>query len=742
MPFLRFPSALLLALALALSLGCKSSGSSSGKRSDTVVPQVPSEMSLPPADPRTAEISAVVSNLLENEHLRRRVIDDEVSRKAFERYVELLDPGKMFLLSGDVALLSRHADSMDDQLHDGNLILAGEGAAVYQRRLEVVQALVVELLANPLDLTNVETIETDAEKLQFASTEAELRERWRKQLELEVLSRIVRMEETAEALAKAKPGEALDAGVLRPEDLPTTPEGREAKARADLAKSYAARFARLAAAEPIEAVQTFVNAIASVYDPHTVYMPPASKENFDIEISGTLIGIGAVLTEDDHYIRVREIVPGGASWRQGELEAGDLILAVTQDQAEPIDVADMRIDKVVQMIRGKKNTKVTLTVQKADDSIEYITIVRDIVEVESAYARGAILTRPGGKPVGYIYLPSFYGSLRAQPGAPPQRSSADDVRALLDRFAKRGVEAVIMDVRGNGGGLLDDAQEMSGLFIKDGPIVMTRQPDGERDVLADEDPSISFGGDVVVLVDHFSASASEILAAALQDYGRAIVVGTGPTHGKGTVQAVVDLDRLRRKPNPGQPLGVFKITLQQFFRINGASTQWRGVQPDIVLPDPAAYLEWGERHLPNSIPWSETEPERFEPWNKAIAQRDQLIARSKERVATQEAFAKIDARSKLLQSRRGDTVLPLQRDAYLAQRDEDRAALENVSHDLSKGPTRFKVEVVEYSTSKPTAPRPGGKSSGPDATTRWKDALARDPWLEETLAVAGDMMAP
>lgn len=737
MPFSRFPTA--SALALSLTLACNSSSSSSGKRADTVVPHVPPEATFP-ADPRESDIAAVIANLLENEHLRRQKIDDAVSRKAYDRYLELLDPGKMFLLSSDVALLSKHADTMDDQLHEGRLILAGEGAAIYQRRLAVVQALVVDLLAKPLDFSDAETIETDPKKQSFAATEAELRERWRKQLEFEVLSRVVRMEDTAEALAKGDPAEALDAGI-KPTELPATPEAREVKARTDVAKSYAGRFARLVDPEPLEGVETFVNAIASAYDPHTVYMAPADKENFDIEISGTLEGIGAVLTEDDHYIRVRELVPGGPSWRQGDLEAGDLILAVTQDGEEPVDVADMRIDKVVKMIRGKKETRVTLTVQKPDDRIEYISIVRDEVAVESAYARGAILTRPGGTPVGYIYLPSFYGNTRAEQRGTPQRSSADDVRILLDRFTTRGVGAVVIDVRGNGGGLLGDAQEMSGLFIETGPIVMTRLPDGTREVLADEDPGVSFAGQTIVLVDHFSASASEILAAALQDYKRALVIGTGPTHGKGTVQALVDLDRLRRTPNPDHPLGVFKITLQQFFRINGASTQSRGVVPDIVLPDAAAYMEWGERHLPNSIPWSETKAEKFTPWPQPLEGIDQVVARSKERVAGQEAFAKIDARGKLLQSRRDDTVVPLERSAFLARRDKDREAFENVSTDLSKGPARFKVEVVEYSAKKPAAPRPGGKSAGPDATQRWKENLARDPWLEETLAVAGDLSA-
>jgi carboxyl-terminal processing protease len=524
-----------------------------------------------------------------------------------------------------VAALRKLDDQLDDQIQSGDLLLARQGEALLMERRKVVGVMVAELLAKPFDFSKPETIETDPEKLDYAPDEAALRDRWRKVLKLQVLQRIAAMED-----GEKRGDDDRGAGGAPPvrEEVPTTPEGKEAKAREKVATSYQARFKRLEEGDPLGPAERFLGAVTSVYDPHSTYLAPAEKANFDIEISGSLEGIGALLGVKDHLVEVRELVPGGASWRQGKLEPGDLILAVGAEGQEMIEIADMPLDRVVSLIRGPKGTVVTLRVQKPEGRIENIAITRDVIVIEAAYARGAVLDLPDHPAMGYIHLPGFYGNTRGDRGATGERNASDDVRKLLTMFEQKKLPGVLIDLRGNGGGLLAHARDITGHFIETGPVVQVRTSDGTTDVVRDDDPTIAFSGEVVVLVDRFSASASEIVAGALQDYDRAIIVGTGPTHGKGTVQILVELERLRGAPSA--PLGILKLTTQQFFLVEGDSTQSRGVQPDIVLPDPSGFVESGERFLDHAIPVApdrRTAPHRLAP-AAGIARRSWPRARS------------------------------------------------------------------------------------------------------------------
>jgi carboxyl-terminal processing protease len=734
----RLRAASLVSLAVVV-LGCSGSGPTTGKPTPRANQPVSME-DQPPPDPREQRLSMAVVQLLEQEHLRHRKVDDAASRATFAKYLEGLDPGKMFLLKSDVAALEPHRDTVDDELRSGRLDLAHEGQALYTRRVKVVEKVVADLLAKPLDSNNEEFFETDPKKVELAASEDELRERWRRRLELEVLERVSLMEERAADLAKKdkakddkdKTAEEEDQALVRG-PIPPTPEGREAKAREDLAKSYAGRFARLATPGPLDAAASLMNALTSTFDPHTNYLPPADKANFDIQMSGSLEGIGAVLREDDHYIRVVEVVPGGASWRQGKLEAGDLILSVAQKGKDPVDTTDMRIDEVVKMIRGPKGTLVTLVVKKPSEELETISITRDVVVIEESYARGAVLQPAKAKRgFGYINLPSFYG---AQRGGPP-RSASTDVRRLLEEMQKRNVAGVVIDLRANGGGLLGDSVDLTGLLIDKGPVVQTQVSDGTKKTLADSSGGTSFSGPVVVMVDRFSASASEIVAGALQDYKRAVIIGTSATHGKGTVQVLADLAELT---GSGDDLGALKVTVQQFFRVSGASTQWQGVVPDIVLPDPSAHIESGERELENSIPWSQITAVPHDDWNVTWKVAD-LAAKSAKRIAKSDVFGKISAQTQLLMARRDDTKVPLAKTAWLTKREEQKKALDAVSPHLDKGPKRFGVTPVEYASHTPVAARPGGKTD--DRAGRWRDIVARDPWIEEAVFVLADMAAP
>lgn len=723
---------LLPALILLSFLGCSGSRKPAGEAAAPAPsPGTGVAATLPAPDPREAKLAVAVTGLLEDHHVRGVKIGDDMSRKAFDLYLRALDPGKMFLLAADADALRVHADTIDDELHAGKMDLAHDGAKAFAARLEVVSKVVADLLARPFDSSDEEYVELDADKLELARTEDELRQRWRQRLELEVLERVATMEERLAAASGGDAGPAaLDAGVGAGAiaEIPTTPEGREAKARADLADTYAARFARLAKPDPLDAASELINAVTAAFDPHTTYLPPADEANFDIAMSGSLEGIGAVLREDDHFIRVVELVPGGASWRHGGLDPGDLILAVAQQGEKAVDVADMRIDEVVAMIRGKKGTVVTLSVQKPTGDVVQLSITRDVVEIEDAYARGATVKRNGAKRAyGYIYLPSFYG------GQGATHSAAADVKKLLAELAEQHLAGVILDLRSNGGGILGDAVDLTGLLIDKGPVVQT-EGEGEHDVLDDEDPGTTFDGPVIVMVDRFTASASEIVSGALQDYQRALIVGTGPTHGKGTVQVLADLDRVAGR---GSNLGVLKLTFQQYFRVSGASTQWKGVVPDIVLPDPAAHVDSRERDLPNSIPWSEIDGVKHDVWPRTYKIED-LAAKSAARVAKDEVLSKVAERSALLKKRLDETKVPLQKDAWEKRRQQRRDELTAAIPDPAAGPARMVVTVLDQPEGK-AKPSADGKID--DRVTRWRDALARDAWVDEALAVMDDLVA-
>jgi carboxyl-terminal processing protease len=720
--------------------------------------QVPSANNLPPPDPREAALSEIVTRLIEKEHVLRKKLDDDVSRNAFKMYIDHLDGGKMFLLEEDKTALAKHVDKMDDELKSGRLDIAHEGAKIFANRVAMVEKIVASVLSAPMDFTNEEYVEIDPDKLQLAKDEAELKDRWRRRLELEVMERVSGMEarldmekdkQKKQQLEKKKPlvkdakgnaGSAAEADKDAKDDedvdkamplaqIPKTPEEREAKARADIAKTYSGRFARLKNPGPLDAAADMINAIAAALDPHTNYLPPAEKANFDIQMSGTLEGIGAVLREKEHLIEIVELVPGGASWRQGGLAAGDLILSVAEKGKDPVDVFDMRIDEVVKMIRGPKNTVVRLRVQKAAGHEETIEITRDVVVIEEAYAKGAVLNRKTGGPSwGYIHLPSFYG------GKGNPHTAAGDVKKLFGEMKKRGVAGVVLDIRGNGGGYLNDAVDMTGALIDEGPVVQIQDSHGQKEVLSDDDKGTAYDGPVIVLVDQFSASASEILAGALQDYNRALIVGaSAQTHGKGTVQTVADLDRA----TGGKiELGVFKITIQQFFRVSGSSTQREGVKPDVVLPNPAGHIESGEKELPNAIAWSQIKPaphNKLKPsWVSSV-----LAQRSASRVAKNALLAKISTTTDVLKARRNDTKVPLQKAAWEKRRKDMKAALDAASPDLKKAPSNFLVKPI--GDVPPSTPGPGGKSD--DRASRWSDNIAKDPWLDECVNILGDMAA-
>ena len=690
-----------------------------------------------PRDPRESVLADAASALLGHEHVLARSIDDSVSKEAFHSLIEELDAGKLFFLESDVQKLARFETDMDDELRAGDLVLGRKAAALLASRRRVVADVVARILAAPLEFTAKESFETDPKKRAFCKNEEELATRWRSVLKLQILERTQELEDTLERKAHPQP-DAPTSKAVDPDDakreaaaekalgeIPATFEGRRDKVQKEVATRFATQFTRLAAVDKLEPAQTFINALNGAFDPHTTYLPPAEEAELDIALTGRLEGIGATLREQEHYILVNDLVPGGAAWQQGKLEVGDLIQSVAQEGKDPVDVMDMPIGKVVSMIRGAKGTVVILTVKKPDGTLKTISITRDVVRIEATYARGAILKTKGGGEVGYVHLPGFYGESRK----PGERNATEDMRTILTQLTKKSVTSLVFDLRGNGGGLLTHARDIAGLFVKEGPVVQTKDGKGKVEVLRDKDPSIAFSGNVVVLVDRFCASAAEIVAGALQDYERAVVVGTSATHGKGTVQAVIDLDQQAR--TKGDPLGLYKVTVQEYFRVSGGSTQLKGVVPDILLPDPTSFVESGERTLPHAIPWSTIDAVSFvktpHAWKTA-----ELGSASTARTSANADFGTVTRFAAIMGARKDKTVKPLERAAWQAEYKRAKADLDAL--DPKKHEPKPLMEVAPLTTEgTPQDPRMQRQLG------KWKDALARDLWVDETTRILADM---
>ncbi|MEL7063568.1 MAG: S41 family peptidase, partial [Bacteroidota bacterium] len=500
---------------------------------------------------------------LEEYHYQPVAINDDFSGKVFNEYLDRLDYNKRFLLQGDVNEFYAFRDKVDDEIKEHSFQLFDLSVQKIDQRVKEAEKIVEEILENPFDFTIEESIETDPEKLSYASTEAELRERWRKELKYQTLSRV------ATSLKRQETKQEEDEEDFEPKSV----EELEKEAREKVMKNYERYFKRLKGLNETDRLAVYFNSIANIYDPHTSYFPPKDKEDFDIDMSGRFEGIGAQLREEDGYIKVVRIIPGSASFRQGDLQPNDVILKVAQSKEDAVDVVGMDMDEAVSMIRGPKGTTVKLTVRHPDGAEKVIPIKRDIVELEETYAKSSIITDEAtGKRMGFIHLPKFYADFGGTGGP----SSAEDIARELVKLKEAEVDGITLDLRNNGGGSLGEVIEMTGLFIKRGPVVQVRSRNAPSSILSDKNSAVVYDGPLVVMVNAFSASASEILAAAIQDYGRGVIVGSPSTFGKGTVQRFLNLDRFVSGGADLKPLGDVKLTMQKFYRINGGATQLKG----------------------------------------------------------------------------------------------------------------------------------------------------------------------
>lgn len=662
-------------------------------------------------------ISELVINGLKYAHYNNNQIDDDFSKRVYNSYIEGLDYTKKFLLQEDVDQLKKYETLLDDELLTGNNTFIDLSNKLITQRTEEAEKYYTEILSKPFDFTKKEDIELDDKKNEFASNASELKDSWRKSLKYQVLFEV---NTQLEIQKKAK--EKNDTSIVQ-----KSFNEIESSARKKVEKRNKDYFYRLNQLERKDRFNMFMNVVSMSFDPHTNYYPPKNKEDFDIAMSGQLEGIGATLQEKDGYIKVVRIIPGSPSYKQGDLKAGDLILKVAQGDGEAIDITGMRLDKAVRYIRGKKGTTVKLTVKKVDGDIKTISIVRDVVIIEETYAKSVIVNTPDSKErIGYIYLPSFYVNFNAKNGG---RRCSDDVLKEINKLKKEGIDGLIIDLRNDGGGSLPDVVKMAGFFIKDGPIVQVKQKTGGAQMLNDTDPSIYYDGPMAVMVNSNSASASEIFAAAMQDYNRAVIIGGQQTFGKGTVQRVINLDEIiNSQLNDYKPLGALKLTFQKFYRVSGGSTQLKGVVPDVILPDNYMYIDYGERELDYHLPWDEIPKANFTPSNQ-ITNRKAIEKKSQSRIKGNDNFELIREQAESIKKHRDDTKMSLNLKSYqkeLKDRKEENKKFKNIFSDttlVNITPLQADWQFIEKDSTKIKTAKD------------WHKKLSSDLYLRESIDV-------
>ncbi len=655
-------------------------------------------------------------------HFESKEINDQFSKDAYDLYLERLDLNKRFLIREDIEQLSNYKTRIDDELQAGSFRFFELSVEIINKRIKNAEAIYKEILDKPFDFTKEEDLELDPDKRDFAANETVLKEQWRKYLKYQTMTRLhEKLKLQEEAIEKNDTSVKIK-----------TMEELEVSIREKVRKNHEDWFNRLYKLDNDDRMSYYLNAVTSVYDPHTVFFPPRDKENFDIAMSGKLEGIGARLTEKGGYVKVQRIVIGSAAYRQGQLEAGDLILKVAQGDKEPVDVVDMRIENVVKLIRGKKGTEVRLTVKKVDGATMVIPIIRDIVNLEETYAKSVLLKKTGQeRTIGYIDLPKFYADFNKTNG----RNCSEDVKRELMKLNEENVDGIILDLRDNGGGSLNDVVKMAGLFIKQGPIVQIKSKKGAPYILKDDDPDIQYGGPLVVLVNSFSASASEILAAAMQDYHRAVIVGSANTFGKGTVQRMFNLDTYLSSEQIGlKPLGAIKLTTQKFYRIDGRTTQMKGMVPDIILPDNYSYIEVGEKEHDYVIAWDEIEPVAYDDWKQSSVPMDRIYQNSKDRVAQNPTFKLINENALRMKRQRDKTLYTLNLEQFKAE--QKRRSEEGKKYkDIQK-----EIKDLEISSLATDIPDINSDSTKMKRTEKWHKSLKKDVYLDEAIAIISDMM--
>ncbi len=673
------------------------------------------------AERRSFILKTVISAVQEG-HFSPRPVDDSLSAQVYEKTLRQLDYEKKFFIAEDIALLKEHEFQIDDQILEGSTAFFDLVNDLFLKRVEQAEKISEELLSQAFDFSVEEQVELDGDKLEFSENLDALKERWRKNLKYRSLARYVDLLKAEEKKKEDSVGYEM-----------RSPESLEKEAREFVAKNQQRYFKRLKKFSDFERFTLYVNGITSTEDPHTNYMPPKDKERFDVAMSGTFFGIGAQLKEEDGKIKIVAIIPGSPCWKQGQLKAGDEILKVAQGDAEPVDIQGFDIEDAVEIIRGEKDTEVRLTVKKVNGAEEVIPIIRGEVHMEDVFAKSAVIDSEWG-PVGYIYLPEFYADFQ-NIGGP--RSSTDVAREV-EKLKEEGVRGIILDLRYNGGGSLSDVVDIAGLFIDQGPVVQVKSASSAPVTLKDNQPGMLYDGPLAVMVNHASASASEILAAVLQDYRRAVVVGQS-TFGKGTVQKVISLDqylgwmhKLQNKQSQIPEIGSLKLTVQKFYRVNGGSTQLRGVEPDIPYPDSYEFITMGEGREKSALPWDEIPPAAYS-LSAFPVEVEPLAKASRARMEANETFQLIRENALRIKKQDEDNRRSLELGRFREEQEEANLTARKIE-ELQKNAT-----ALSFYNPKGDLPKIQMDSTSIQKNEDWIRNLQKDIYIAETVQVIGDL---
>mgnify|MGYP001950427812 FL=1 len=667
------------------------------------------------SDPEKDKILVyILRNILTRSHFVVKDMNDDFSEYVYKEFIDGLDPNKRYFTQKDIKEFSEFKYLIDDQLLKEDISFYNLVYSRFLSKIKNAKSYYGDLLAQPFNFKKEESIDVNYDEIPFAENESELIDYWRKQLKLSTLIRI--QDKVDKQKGKKKKDKKFK--TLSFKEL-------EKEARLEVLKNMDDLYLRIEELEHDDWFSTFLNSVVGAFDPHTTYMAPRTKERFDQDMSGKLEGIGARLLKKGIYTEIFELVSGGPAWKQGELEPGDIILEVAQGKKEPLDIVGMRLGDAIKFIKGKKGTEVRLTVKKKlDGSTKIISIIRDVVELEETFVKSSIVEKDGKK-YGIINLPKFYIDFDEK----NYRDSAKDMEKEIERLKEQGVSGLMIDLRDNGGGSLKTAIEISGLFIDQGPIVQVKYR-GEKPIIKkDIDPKIQWDGAVVVLVNEFSASASEIFAAAMQDYKRAVIIGGNQTYGKGTVQSVMPINRFTKYD---KDLGAIKMTIQKFYRVNGGSTQIEGVYSDIAIPSRYSYMKFGERDLDGALVWDKVKQADYVQSNSYENFSD-VIYNSKQRIANDETFKLINEYAKWLKDKQDDTSYSLNYNLFSKQNtaQEISAKKFNAVLDYKSDLTFTSPDYEQFLFKKDTVLA--------DKRLAWHKNLSKDVYVYEALNVLSEL---
>ena len=656
----------------------------------------------------------LVSYVLDKLHYDPKVINDDFSIKVYDDFIDAVDSQKRFLLKSDIELFSQYRLLIDDQINSSDITFFNLVHETLKTRIDEVEYFYEEILEVPFNFQVNEEINLDYDNLEYAENSNELKKIWRKRLKLSALDGYASKKEIND---QEKENDKL----LSDSEI-------EIESRSSISDNLKDFFQFNSELERSDWFSIYLNTIVTQFDPHTSYLAPEAKEVFDQNISGKFQGIGARLFKRNQQVEISEVIIGGPVWRDNLLNVGDIIIAVAQSiDEEPTEISLMKLSDATDLIKGEKDTNVYLTVKRVDGGIEQVEIKRDIVELAETYAKSSII-KDDISTYGLINLPRFYVDFDDY----GERNAASDIKKEIISLKSKGINGLILDLRNNGGGSLKTVVDITGFFIEKGPVVQVKSIGGRKEILRDNDPSVIWDGPLIVLVNEFSASASEILAAALQDYNRAIILGSKQTYGKGTVQNIINLNNVISGNTYGD-LGSLKITTDMFYRINGGSTQLEGVKSDLVFPNRYSYIDIGEKDLENPLSWNKIDPARYDNSEK-IFNNSQVILNSKNRISRNEYFSIIDQHAKLVKSKQDDKIISLE---YSSYKDElENTKLQNdklkIIEEFSS-PYLFEWNEINFNSNN------AYDDDMKEKRDRWIESLRNDIYVDEAMNLLKDI---